>query len=198
MTMMMMMMMSGGGSETLWEACGCMVHRCGECHFSFASFPFLYMYFYFCLYLYHNSPLCGKCPTFPFAFFSFLSDPSFLSYNDHHVIIWWSSLVWWVPKILYFLFFLSVKLSYSAFFFHFLFFIFGGPVSFCYGNIVLISGGGFWYSSIICKIHPTPRIPNSCCSCCCSVTKSVKWQYLGNQAWYHRSAGVKTTGKNSK
>ena len=28
-----------------------------------------------------------------------------------------------------------------------------------------------------------------------SVTKSVKWRYLGNQAWYHRSAGVKTTGK---
>ena len=27
------------------------------------------------------------------------------------------------------------------------------------------------------------------------VTKSVKWRYLGNQAWYHRSGGVKTTGK---
>ena len=40
--------------------------------------------------------------------------------------------------------------------------------------------------------NPTPRIPYSyCCSCC--VTKSVKWRYLGNQAWYHRSAGVKTT-----
>ena len=30
-----------------------------------------------------------------------------------------------------------------------------------------------------------------------SVTKSVKWRYLGNQARYHRSAGVKTTGKKS-
>ena len=29
----------------------------------------------------------------------------------------------------------------------------------------------------------------------CSVTKSALWRYLGNQAWYHRSAGVKTTGK---
>ena len=28
-----------------------------------------------------------------------------------------------------------------------------------------------------------------------NVTKSVKWRYLGNQAWYHRSAGVKTTRK---
>ena len=45
----------------------------------------------------------------------------------------------------------------------------------------------------------TPRIPNSCSCCCsCSVTKSIKWRYLGNQAWYHRSAGVKTTGKNSE
>ena len=25
-----------------------------------------------------------------------------------------------------------------------------------------------------------------------SVTKSVTWRYLGNQEWYHRSAGVKT------
>ena len=31
-----------------------------------------------------------------------------------------------------------------------------------------------------------------------SVTKSVKWRYLGNQAWYHRSAVVKTTRKNSE
>ena len=50
--------------------------------------------------------------------------------------------------------------------------------------------------------YPTPRIPYSCSCCCCcscsSVTKSVKWRYLGNQAWYHRSAGVKTTGKNSE
>ena len=30
------------------------------------------------------------------------------------------------------------------------------------------------------------------------VTKSVKWRCLGNQAWYHRSAGVKTTRKNSE
>ena len=40
---------------------------------------------------------------------------------------------------------------------------------------------------------PTTRIPNS--SCCCCVTKTVTWRYLGNQEWYHRSAGVKTTGK---
>ena len=46
--------------------------------------------------------------------------------------------------------------------------------------------------------NPTPRIPNSYCCCSSSVTKSVKWRYLGNQAWYHRSAGVKTTGKNSE
>ena len=47
-------------------------------------------------------------------------------------------------------------------------------------------------------INQTPRIPYSCCFCCscsCSVTKSTLWQYLGNQAWYHRSTGVKTTGK---
>ena len=39
-------------------------------------------------------------------------------------------------------------------------------------------------------IHQTPRIPYSCCcsSSSSSVTKSVKWRYLGNQAWYHRSA----------
>ena len=42
--------------------------------------------------------------------------------------------------------------------------------------------------------HQTPRIPYSC-YCSYSVTKSALWQYLGNQAWYHRSAGVKTTGK---
>ena len=28
-----------------------------------------------------------------------------------------------------------------------------------------------------------------------TTTTSVKWRYLGNQAWYYRSAGVKTTGK---
>ena len=27
------------------------------------------------------------------------------------------------------------------------------------------------------------------------VTKTVTWWYLGNQEWYHRSPGVKTTGK---
>ena len=46
------------------------------------------------------------------------------------------------------------------------------------------------------SINPTSRIPYSYYyyyySC---VTKSVKWRYLGNQAWYHRSAGVKTTRK---
>ena len=30
------------------------------------------------------------------------------------------------------------------------------------------------------------------------VTKTVTWRYLGNQEWYHRSAGVKTTGKISE
>ena len=48
----------------------------------------------------------------------------------------------------------------------------------------------------ICSNQPT-RIPKSC-SYYYSVTKSVTWRYLGNQAWYHRSAGVKTTGKNSE
>ena len=43
--------------------------------------------------------------------------------------------------------------------------------------------------------NPTPRIPNSC-SCSCCVTKSVKWRYLGNQAWYHSSAGVKKDREN--
>ena len=71
-------------------------------------------------------------------------------------------------------------------------------------NHILVS----WYIGISISIyvywnihnHPTPRIPNSCCCycCCSSVTKSVKWRYLGNQAWYHRSAGVKTTGKKSE
>ena len=46
-----------------------------------------------------------------------------------------------------------------------------------------------------CKNYPT-RIPNSSPSCCCtSVTKTVKCRYLGNREWYHRSAGVKMTGK---
>ena len=43
--------------------------------------------------------------------------------------------------------------------------------------------------------YQTPRIPYSYYCCYCFVTKSALWQYLGNQAWYHRSAGVKTTGK---
>ena len=45
-------------------------------------------------------------------------------------------------------------------------------------------------------INQPDRIPNSysyCCYCY-SVTKTVTWWYLGNQAWYHRSADVKTTG----
>ena len=45
----------------------------------------------------------------------------------------------------------------------------------------------------VCSNQPT-RIPKSC-SYYYSVTKTVTWRYLGNQAWYHRSAGVKTTGK---
>ena len=45
------------------------------------------------------------------------------------------------------------------------------------------------------KTNPTPRIPYSYYS---YVTKSAKWRYPGNQAWYHRSAGVETTGKNSE
>ena len=52
-----------------------------------------------------------------------------------------------------------------------------------------------WIKNIIGQgQNPTPRNPNSCYY----VTKSVKWRYLGNQAWYHRSACVKTTGKNSE
>ena len=46
--------------------------------------------------------------------------------------------------------------------------------------------------------HQTTRIPNSSSCCCCScssVTKTVTWRYLGNQACYHSSAGVKTTRK---
>ena len=39
---------------------------------------------------------------------------------------------------------------------------------------------------------PTPALLSCCCS---SVTKSVTWQYLGNLAWFHKSAGVKATGK---
>ena len=30
------------------------------------------------------------------------------------------------------------------------------------------------------------------------VTKTATWQYLGNQERYHRSDGVKTTGKRSE
>ena len=163
-----MIMSPGGGSETLWEACGCMVHRCGECPAQHFFFPFLYISVFvpvflwstgmlsalqhsffsffcicicisvcicvcflfvflsvfsilicicFCLYLYLYGPLVWWMPNqhslLPF-FFS--SDPSFLWYYDHCVIIWWSLLsyydhcviiwwsstkVWWVPKILY-------------------------------------------------------------------------------------------------
>ena len=40
--------------------------------------------------------------------------------------------------------------------------------------------------------HPTTRIPNSSVL---SVTKTACAMDLGNWEWYHRSAGVKTTGK---
>ena len=117
MTMMMMMMMSpGGGSETLWEACGCMVHWCGECltqHFLLPLFLFCICIFIsvcICIIMVH---LCGKCPTFPFAFI--FVRPIFLQWPscDHHVVSAQDSLL---P------FFLSVKLSYFIFFFHFFFF----------------------------------------------------------------------------
>ena len=55
-------------------------------------------------------------------------------------------------------------------------------------NMVMIKSNRRASSKCIFKceklyvLNPTPRIPNSC-SCCC-VTKSVKWRYLGNQAWY--------------
>ena len=42
---------------------------------------------------------------------------------------------------------------------------------------------------------PTSRIPDSSSS---SVTKTACAMDLGNRASYHRSAGVKTTGKNSE
>ena len=51
------------------------------------------------------------------------------------------------------------------------------------------------YSKLLFCYYPTPPIPPAATA---SVTKSVKWQYLGNQAWYHRSAGVKTTRKLKK
>ena len=35
--------------------------------------------------------------------------------------------------------------------------------------------------------HPRPPL--------LSITKTVTWEYLGNREWYHRSAGVKMTGK---
>ena len=39
-------------------------------------------------------------------------------------------------------------------------------------------------------------LPNSCSYCYCYfVTKTVTWRHLDNQAWYHRSAGVKMTRK---
>ena len=56
----------------------------------------------------------------------------------------------------------------------------------------ILVAGKPWYDRIVHLYHQTPRIPYSCY---CFVTKSALWRYLGNQAWYHRSAGVKTTGK---
>ena len=51
-----------------------------------------------------------------------------------------------------------------------------------------------WYLGIGCKSNSK----NPQFLLLLLVTKSVKWRYLGNQAWYHRSAGVKTTRKNSE
>ena len=57
---------------------------------------------------------------------------------------------------------------------------------------------GFGRAPSILKIYflespiPAPAPPRL------SVTKSITWRYLGNQAWYHRSAGVKTTRKGSE
>ena len=48
-----------------------------------------------------------------------------------------------------------------------------------------------WYYN---QHNQTPRIPYSCCCCSCSVTKSALCTLHCNQAWYHRSAVVKTTG----
>ena len=44
------------------------------------------------------------------------------------------------------------------------------------------------------KLHQTPRIPPTL-SFFSSVTLSIPPLYLRNQEWYHRSAGVKTTGR---
>ena len=47
--------------------------------------------------------------------------------------------------------------------------------------------------------HQPPRIPPTLSFFFCSyVTLRVPPLHLGNQVWYHRSAGVKTTGKNSE
>ena len=53
-----------------------------------------------------------------------------------------------------------------------------------------------WTTRLVCSLpaiwhHPTPRIPYSYYYSYSYVTKSVKWRYLRNQAWLHRSAGVK-------
>ena len=45
------------------------------------------------------------------------------------------------------------------------------------------------------KFQESPIAPAAAPAPRPSVTKSVKWRYLGNQAWYHRSADVKTTRK---
>ena len=39
--------------------------------------------------------------------------------------------------------------------------------------------------------HQTTRILNSSCCTSVHVTKIVTWEYLGNQAWYHRSKNIK-------
>ena len=46
--------------------------------------------------------------------------------------------------------------------------------------------------------YQPPRIPPTLSFFCSYVTLRVPPLYLGNQVWYHRSAGVKTTGKNSE
>ena len=46
-------------------------------------------------------------------------------------------------------------------------------------------------------IYLTTRI-TAAAAAALPVTKSVTWQYLGSQAWYQRSASVKTTPKMRK
>ena len=59
----------------------------------------------------------------------------------------------------------------------------GYPVFLYFAFVLLIS------MTIDIQLQESP-IPTAAAT---SVTKSVKWQYLGNQAWYQSSAGVKTT-----